>query len=531
MASDTGSLPRKRIIVCCDGTWMDSDGELQVPSNVTNICRAIRHEGTNKLTGKAIPQIVYYQSGIGSTADSLYGKYIGGVTGKGISEHVRESYGFICHNYSPGDQIFLIGFSRGAFTARSVASLIRTVGLLTPIGMSYFYQIFQDWEFQLKEGWTTAYPNEPWPQRPPINAPEYRRKLLELELTRPDIPIKAVAVWDTVGALGIPSFVLFPHAPSKDYAFVDSKVDPNIEYAFQALALDERRRSYRPTIWEKPDGQEWPRVLKQVWFPGAHADIGGGHHNADLANLTLAWMISQLDELIDFDYGYVVRLNRLNMERHKQMGRSVREWGTGKIHDSMTLFFRLGGWKTRTPGEYRETERKHGSGGEGLQTMRRKLVSTGESIHSSVRIRMGRQGLGYNDKGTYDSEALQGWTMKATEEVAPPSPVDVHSPGAVLKGRISDVRWVKTIPGDKETPELILLEDELGSLERTVLESWPELYEEFDTIMPGSHATSMRRSSTFPPDHPHSNGVAAQMEMPKVDASAVNRKPHRESTI
>jgi uncharacterized protein (DUF2235 family) len=526
MALDTGSLPRKRIIVCCDGTWMDSDGELQVPSNVTRISRAIRHEGTNKLTGKAIPQIVYYQSGIGSTADSLYGKYISGATGKGISEHIRESYGFICHNYSPGDQIFLIGFSRGAFTARSVASLIHTVGLLTPVGMSYFYQVFQDWEFQLKEGWTTAYPNEPWPHRPPINAPEYRRKLLELELTRPDIPIKAVAVWDTVGALGIPSFALFPDAPSKDYAFVDSKVDANIEYAFQALALDEHRRSYRPTVWEKPDGQEWPRVLKQVWFPGVHADIGGGYHNADLANLTLAWMISQLDELIDFDYGYVIRLNRLSMERHKQMGRPVREWGTGKIHNSMTLFFRLGGSKTRTPGGYCETERKHGSG-----TTRRKLVNTGERIHSSVRIRMGRQGLGYNDKGTYDSEALQRWTMKATEEVAPPTPIDIHSPGAVLKGRISDVRWVKTIPGDKETPELILPEDELGSLERMVLESWPELYGEFDTVMPGSHATSMQRSSTFPSNHPHSNEIAAQIGMPKMDADAVNRIPLRESTI
>ena len=527
--SETSSLPRKRIIVCCDGTWLDSDGDVQVPSNVTRICRCIKHEGIHKPTGKAIPQIIYYQSGIGSTADNLYSKYIGGATGKGISEHIREAYSFICTNYSSGDEIFLLGFSRGAFTARSVASLIHTIGLLTPTGLGYFYQIFQDWEFQLKEGWTSSYPTEPWPHRPSINAPEYRRKLLELELTRPDVLIKAVAVWDTVGALGIPAFVLFPQPPQRDYAFVDTKVDSNIEYAFQALALDEHRRSYMPTLWEKPSGQEWPRVLKQCWFPGSHGDVGGGYRNADLANLTLAWMISQLDELIDFDHGYVARQNRLSMERHEKTGQSVREWGTGKIHDSMTLFFRLGGSKIRTPGEYCETDRKHGSAKEIATT--RKLENTGERIHSSVRIRMGRQGLGYNDKGTYDSEALQGWTMKATEQAAAPTPVDVHSPGAVVKGKISDVRWVKKLPGDKETPELNLLEDELADLERTILESWPELYEEFNTVLPGSHATSMRRSSTFPSNHPHSNGVAPQVGIPKVVGSGLHRRPHREETI
>ena len=93
------------------------------------------------------------------------------------------------------------------------------------------------------------------------------------------------------------------------------------------------------------------------------------------------------------------------------------------------------------------------------------------------------------------------------------------------------MRWVKTIRGDKVAPELILPEDELGSLERMILESWPELYKEFDTTMPGSHATSMQRSLTFPPDHPHSNEVTVQIGMPKVDASTVNREPHRESTI
>jgi uncharacterized protein (DUF2235 family) len=126
-----------------------------------------------------------------------------GATGKGLSEHIRKAYSFICNNYHNGDEIFLFGFSRGAFTARLISSLIRAVGLLTPHGLVYFYQIFQDWKYQLKDDWKSLYPTQPWPHRPDLNTSEYRRKLLELELTRPDIPIKAVAVWDTVGPLGI----------------------------------------------------------------------------------------------------------------------------------------------------------------------------------------------------------------------------------------------------------------------------------------------------------------------------------------
>jgi uncharacterized protein (DUF2235 family) len=117
----------------------------------------------------------------------------------GLAEHIREAYSFICNNYDPGDEIFLIGFSRGAFTARTIGTLIGAIGLLNRQGLVYFYQIFQDWQNHLKPDWKSPYPNEPWENRPPTNTPEYRRKLLELELTRPDMPIKAIGVWDTVG--------------------------------------------------------------------------------------------------------------------------------------------------------------------------------------------------------------------------------------------------------------------------------------------------------------------------------------------
>ena len=506
----------------------ENGGDIQTPSNVSRICRCIKQSGTDEATGQPISQIIYYNSGVGTATDSLYSRYISGATGAGISEHIREAYSFLCSNYSPGDEIFLLGFSRGAFTARSISSLIRCIGLLTPHGISYFYQIFTDWEFHLKPNWTTSFPSEPWPNRPTVTSPEYLRKLLELELTRPDIPIKCVAVWDTVGSLGIPPSVLMPKPEQQDYTFVDTCVEPNIEFAFQALALDEQRLSYSPTIWEQPDGQEWPRILRQCWFPGVHSDIGGGYEDMDLANLTLAWMISQLDRLLDFDLGHVARQNRISMERHERMGQVVRGWGKGKIHDSMTLFFRLGGTKVRTPGEFEEVDRRT------QKSTGRRLQNTNESLHASVRIRMGTEGLGYNDVGRYDSEALKDWTMSAVEDPDAETPVDVHSPAAVVKGKLRHVRWVKASKKGTNEPELSLPEDKLGDLEMRILEAWPELHDKVDSIMPGNHATSMRRSSTFPEEHPHTEGSGVpNVANPGNRGSGESRlrKPHREETI
>ncbi len=219
MKTNSALAARKRIVIACDGTWKDSDGEYEIPSNVTRICRCIKQEARDAKKGEVIPQIIYYQSGVG-TESTLYNKIVGGSTGQGtrqfnltyclrvyqelisylgLADNIREAYSFICNNYETGDEIILIGFSRGAFTARSIATLIGAIGLLNRQGLIYFYQIFQDWQNQLRPNWKSPYPKEPWEGRPPVHTPEYRRKLLELELTRPDITIKAIGVWDTVG--------------------------------------------------------------------------------------------------------------------------------------------------------------------------------------------------------------------------------------------------------------------------------------------------------------------------------------------
>ena len=144
--------PGKRIIVACDGTWADGDngfkrdsyiwpwktgGRLAVPTNVTRFCRALLPRSSD-----GVPQIVYYQSGLGSAAN-WYSWLVGGYLGEGISENIREAYAFICNNYEDGDEIFLVGFSRGAFTARSIGGLIASFGLLTRKGLAQFYPIFR----------------------------------------------------------------------------------------------------------------------------------------------------------------------------------------------------------------------------------------------------------------------------------------------------------------------------------------------------------------------------------------------------
>jgi uncharacterized protein (DUF2235 family) len=164
-----------------DSWWPWSSGHLQVPSNVTRITRSIKpyhSDGRN--------QIVYYQAGVGTGMLAL-DRILGGATGEGLSENIREAYAFLAHNYqeaneeNEGDEIFLIGFSRGAFTARSIAGLITSIGVLTKLGMGQFYGIFKDYEKSGDPNWATEYKqrshDKPFPNRPNISDPAYGEEL------------------------------------------------------------------------------------------------------------------------------------------------------------------------------------------------------------------------------------------------------------------------------------------------------------------------------------------------------------------
>ncbi len=149
----------------------------------------------------------------------------------------------------------------------------------------------------------------------------------------------------------------------------------------------------------------------------------------------------------------------------------------------MTLIFRLAGSARRTPHEYHAIDRL-------TYRPKQHLLNTHESVHASVRIRMGLKGYGYNDKGFYDSEGLEGWTMHGTESTG----------GEGQLGGMKDVRWVKKDPQRKDEPPLVMPEDELGELEHEVMKSWPDVEKMFASIRPGLHHMKMHKSSTDPPE-------------------------------
>lgn len=203
-----------------------------------------------------------------------------GLSDTGISANIRDAYTFICHNYSnPDDEIVLIGFSRGAFTVRSIAAFMDDVGLLTKAGLGYLFQLYHAW----KEAGAT---------------PDLCTELVKAKLLHKGVHIKICAVWDTVGSLGFPMPGPIPQRASKKLGFVNSKLSKNILLAIQALALNESRKHFMATVWAKGDA---PGILKQCWFLGAHSDVGGGNKDPGLANITLMWMIAQMEKHIGFD--------------------------------------------------------------------------------------------------------------------------------------------------------------------------------------------------------------------------------------
>ncbi|KAF7310874.1 DUF2235 domain-containing protein [Mycena chlorophos] len=298
----------KRIIVCCDGTWEDgvTMTNRQSYTNILRLARTMNHEDTR--FNPPIPQIVFYQSGIGSEKD-WYSEYVVGITGASLGDKVEEAYAFIAHNYVPGDEIFLFGFSRGAYTARMVAMFIDLIGVLDRTDMDHFATIFLAYQ---KLGKTEAKNNM-------NDADEVQKLQSELSYwMSPNAPgklrttspggfsVKLVGVFETVGSLGLPS-ELTHHAASRDvFGFNDQRLGQHIQYAYHALALNEPRADFNCCKFEQtPEGAAKGQVLSQCWFSGDHADVGGGYKHHDLADITLFWMATNIADHLSLDYQYL----------------------------------------------------------------------------------------------------------------------------------------------------------------------------------------------------------------------------------
>jgi hypothetical protein len=209
------------------------------------------------------------------------------------------------------------------------------------------------------------------------------------------------------GSLGIPD--IGPFAFRKRLSFVNSEVSSSIEHAFQALALDEERKSFSPALWEGPSGPNRLKTLQQCWFPGVHSNIGSGYDDTEIADLTLSWMISKLQshKIIDFLPEAVIEHRQLGIKWITNANHRIapQRWGLGKLYNSMTAFYWLGGRYVRIPGRNYRVDPKNG------ESTEHRLSGTNESIHPSVRIRMALGGKGVGTHEVYRPKSLEGWKV------------------------------------------------------------------------------------------------------------------------
>ncbi|KAK8137266.1 hypothetical protein PG984_005206 [Apiospora sp. TS-2023a] len=320
---------KARLVVCCDGTGNSEylGSEKSPLTNVSRIARAINQwDDTNR-----IRQVVLYLRGIGTDENPDLWDLTNSMKqlkGTGLKSLIMEAYTFLSHNWTEygrqiewektikvnypwshrrtteggqstegdtekdqgvkegddmeaerrvtveGDDIILIGFSRGAFVMRCLADFVTNYGLLGKKKLSKLPQLIERWEEKrngVEQGNEAA-----------------------VEKGR-NVKIKVCALWDTVDSVG--TNVLHPIRPGP-FAFVCSDLLGNIEHAFQALALHEHRAHFHPLVWERVPGSEGNLTLEQRWFAGYHSDIGGGIYKGALSHFALVWMIAKLEPFV-----------------------------------------------------------------------------------------------------------------------------------------------------------------------------------------------------------------------------------------
>ena len=288
----------RRLVLLYDGTW----NTLQKPDEVTNVVRV--GQAVKTVAADGVPQVVYYNSGVGSGGriDSI----MGGLFGSGIKSNVKRGLTFLSFNYDAGgdgqppDEIYIFGFSRGAYTARALAGVIGSIKGIPKV--SNFGEAEELWSHYKKTKNERA-GNE--------------KDITKLVYTLPagQKVIKCVAVWDTVGSYGIPTGLgltgLARSITSWTRNFRDNEIGRHIEYGFHAMAIDERRRSFSTTAWvpstTSPENPDREPVVEQVWFAGAHANVGGGYKQTGLSDQSLVWMMSRIQDQtgLEFDGDYI----------------------------------------------------------------------------------------------------------------------------------------------------------------------------------------------------------------------------------
>ncbi|MBS0232862.1 MAG: DUF2235 domain-containing protein [Proteobacteria bacterium] len=342
----------KRLVCLLDGTWNDDDGTAPL-TNVAKLTRAIPFTDNH-----GVRQFVRYVVGIARSQDQGLA-FLKGAIGFEISDRIKAAYRFLSSTYEPGDEIYLFGFSRGAYEARSLTSFISLFGIAR-----------KDADFPIDEAWAL------------YRKSEHKRDFNAIARIGADchypVRIRCLGVWDTVGNVGNPYWRWAWLSRRFDYH--DMRLHDTIDVALHALSIDEARSPFRPSLLTYPDDTMLPRYqhVEQVWFAGTHADIGGGWRETELSDIALLWMVERVQATTDL---------AIDVEKLK---RECRPDYLGLQHDSSTgrlyAFSRIKPYvrliqqslKDSAPRKWRTSRLARG------------LVSLNETVHESVLQRFGQ---------------------------------------------------------------------------------------------------------------------------------------------
>jgi uncharacterized protein (DUF2235 family) len=278
LRTKTVTSAKKRIAVFLDGTWNTVNDN----TNVWRLKSLLAPEGR-----EGVEQLSYYHVGVGNAFGE---RFRGGTLGYGLNDEIIRAYEWLIDHYNPGDELFIFGFSRGAYTARSLSGLISKCGLLAPGAPLSVNQLYARYR-------RASVPNTIREQLQHSNVAALSLEERWMLKYSQAIDIDFLGVWDTVGALGLP-FGNLPILGKGDMQFLHTGLRISNKVAFHALAIDEHRKAFAPTLWTV-DFPKWSpaphhhRTLSQVeqrWFVGAHANVGGGCQSDPLAQVPLKWM-------------------------------------------------------------------------------------------------------------------------------------------------------------------------------------------------------------------------------------------------
>jgi uncharacterized protein (DUF2235 family) len=291
----------QRIVVLIDGTWnKEGTGADTNVAMLDSGKKIVTQAFIKSIATGAIAQHIHYHDGVGSDGD-LAQRLLGGAIGMGLKKIIQEVYEFIVSDYASGDEIYILGFSRGAYAARALAGLIGASGIQRQNNADVFEVAWQHYRVA------------PSVRQNPQSASAGDQKtvtdynaLAQQQTFHDTRSIKCVGVWDTVGSYGIPAGIGL--APLARYftlvtlGFHDTSFGDHVEVGLHAVAVDEHRRPFVPTFWTIAKGQQPKGHVEQTWFAGAHCNVGGGYADSGLSDQALVWMIARLQALTGLEF-------------------------------------------------------------------------------------------------------------------------------------------------------------------------------------------------------------------------------------